>query len=107
MDRPSFLSWIVLLILTVIWGFSYYFIKHSLTSFSPIQISVLRMIISAVVLSPFLPRALQKVNKKQYLTIIIIAIIGSFLPAFLYPLAQQRISSSLAGIINAFTPTVI
>jgi drug/metabolite transporter (DMT)-like permease len=62
------------------------------------------MIISAVVLSPFLPRALQKVNKKQYLTIIIIAIIGSFLPAFLYPLAQQRISSSLAGIINAFTP---
>ena len=104
MDRPSFLSWIVLLILTVIWGFSYYFIKHSLTSFSPIQISVLRMIISAVVLSPFLPRALQKVNKKQYLTIIIIAIIGSFLPAFLYPLAQQRISSSLAGIINAFTP---
>lgn len=98
------ISWLLLILLTLIWGFSYFFIKHSLTGFTPTQISVLRMIISAVAMIPFLPAAYRSLPRDKYNFIFICGIIGSFLPAFLYPFAQQKISSSVAGIINAFTP---
>lgn len=103
-NRPDAKSWAILILLTLIWGFSYYFIKHSLISFSPTQISALRMIISFVMLIPFIPHAFKKISFDKYWPIFVCGFIGSFLPAFLYPFAQTKISSSLAGIINAFTP---
>lgn len=103
-QKPVFLDWLLLLILTLIWGFSYYFIKHSLTDFNPTQVASLRMVISALALCPFLPWAFRKLNLSNLTPIIIVAIVGSLLPAFLYPYAQQKISSSVAGIVNAFTP---
>lgn len=103
-QRPDLVSWLMLIVLTITWGFSYYFIKHSLVAFNPSQVSTLRMIISGIVLIPFLPKAIKIIPREKYWVIILCAIIGSFLPAFLYPFAQQKISSSLAGIINAFTP---
>lgn len=103
-QKPVLLDWILLLILTLIWGFSYYFIKHSLTEFNPTQVASLRMVISAVALLPFLPWAFRIITIDRTLPLIIVAVLGSLLPAFLYPFAQQKISSSVAGIVNAFTP---
>ena len=102
--NPDWKDWSVLVVLTLIWGFSYYFIKHSLTGFNPTQIAGLRMFFSALVLLPFLGQAIRLIPGKYIVTIFLIGLIGSFLPAFMYPWAQQKISSSLAGIINAFTP---
>ncbi|MBK8955401.1 MAG: DMT family transporter [Saprospiraceae bacterium] len=101
---PSFWDWTILIAMALIWGFSYYFIKHSLTGFNPSQIASLRMVFSAAALLPFLPNALRIVPKEKFITIGFVGLIGSFLPAFIYPYAQQGISSSVAGIINAFTP---
>ncbi|MBK9107779.1 MAG: EamA family transporter [Saprospiraceae bacterium] len=101
---PGLWDWSILLLLALIWGFSYYFIKHSLTGFKPDQIASLRMVFSSIALLPFLPSALKIVPKEKYYIIAFVGIIGSFLPAYLYPFAQQKISSSVAGIINAFTP---
>lgn len=101
---PGVWDWSILLLLALIWGFSYYFIKHSLTGFQPDQIASLRMVFSSIALLPFLPSALKIVPKDKYWMIAFVGIIGSYLPAFLYPFAQQKISSSVAGIINAFTP---
>lgn len=103
-QKPVFLDWLLLIILTIIWGFSYYFIKHSLTDFNPTQVASLRMVISALALCPFLPWAFRQLNLNNLSPVIIVAVVGSLLPAFLYPFAQQKISSSVAGIVNAFTP---
>jgi len=103
-QKPKLRDWSILLLLTLIWGFSYYFIKHSLKGFSPWQIGSLRMVISSLVLLPFLARALRAVPAEKYVLITWVGLLGSFLPAILYPLAQLRISSSVAGIVNAFTP---
>jgi len=102
--KPDLFAWSLLIILTIIWGFSYYFIKHSLVSFNPTQVASLRMFFSAIALSPFLLKAIRIIPLKYFGTIFFVGLIGSFLPAFLYPFAQQKISSSLAGIVNAFTP---
>lgn len=104
LQKPSIYAWILLIILTFIWGFSYYFIKHSLVAFNPSQVASLRMVFSALALSPFLFKALKMIDRANYPMIFYVGFIGAFLPAFLYPFAQQKISSSLAGIINAFTP---
>lgn len=103
-NKPGGLDWTLLIILTGIWGFSYYFIKHSLESFNPTQVASLRMVIGAIALLPFLPQALRLIPLKSLGVIFFVGLVGSFMPAFLYPFAQQKISSSLAGIINAFTP---
>lgn len=101
---PDWKDWSLLLLLTIIWGFSYYFIKHSLLGFNPVQIAGLRMVFSAIALSPFLYSAMKHIPLKSFPLIFFVGFIGAFLPAFMYPWAQQGISSSLAGIINAFTP---
>ncbi|HEX5625854.1 MAG TPA: DMT family transporter [Saprospiraceae bacterium] len=102
--KPGIFDWSLLLFLTLIWGFSYYFIKHSLEGFNPTQVASLRMVIGAAALLPFLPQAFRLIPRELLGTIFFVGLVGSFLPAFLYPFAQQKISSSLAGIINAFTP---
>ena len=78
----------------IIWGFSYYFIKHSLVAFNPSQVASLRMVFSALALSPFLFKALKMIDRANYPMIFYVGFIGAFLPAFLYPFAQQKISSS-------------
>ena len=102
--KPALSDWLLLIFLTLMWGFSYYFIKHSLHGFNPTQVASLRMIFSAVVLLPFLGRAYKMIPRTSYPFILLVGVIGSLLPAYLYPFAQQRISSSVAGIVNAFTP---
>jgi len=104
LQKPGLYAWSLLIVLTIIWGFSYYFIKHSLVAFNPAQVASLRMVFSAVALSPFLLKAFKTVDRASFPMIFFVGFIGAFLPAFLYPFAQQKISSSLAGIINAFTP---
>lgn len=74
--------------------------KRGLVAFSAIQVSALRIIISAVVLIPFLG----KVSKKDIPFIAVAAFLGSGLPTFIYPLAITRVDSSIVGIINSLTP---
>ncbi len=102
--KPEPLDWLLLVVLTFIWGFSYYFIKHSLLAFNPTQVASLRMVFSAIVLLPFLGEAYRIIPSHKLPYILLVGVIGSLLPAYLYPFAQQRISSSVAGIVNAFTP---
>ncbi|MBK8295787.1 MAG: EamA family transporter [Saprospiraceae bacterium] len=65
-QKPGLFAWGLLIILTIIWGFSYYFIKHSLVSFNPSQVASLRMVFSAIALSPFLLKALKSVERINY-----------------------------------------
>lgn len=97
-------DWLLLLILALIWGSSYLLIKKAILTYKPTEVAQLRMILSGVFLLPFLPRALKRVPLKKLPVIAIVGIIGSGLPAFLYPLAQQRIDSAVMGIINSTVP---
>lgn len=62
------------------------------------------MLFSAIALTPFLYASYKIIPLNKWPLIMFVGFLGSFLPAFMYPWAQQKISSSLAGIINAFTP---
>lgn len=96
--------WLVLAALSLIWGTSYILMKKGLESFSTYQIGSLRIIITFLALLPVAIRNLPKLNKSNLLSIAIIGFFGSGIPAFLFPLAQTRIDSSLAGMLNSLSP---
>jgi drug/metabolite transporter (DMT)-like permease len=60
-------------------------------------------LISFVCLLPIAIRSLKKFNKKSFVSVLIIAFFGSGIPAFLYPLAETRIDSSLTGMLNSLS----
>ena len=95
--------WLAVALLSMIWGTSYILMKKGLRSFSTYQLASLRILISFVCLLPVALRSLSKFNKKNFLSILIIGFFGSGIPAFLYPLAETRIDSSLTGMLNSLS----
>ena len=94
----------LLIILAVIWGSSYILMKRGLDSFSAIQVSMLRILFAFVALLPFLPKAIKNFNKTDIKYALLVAVLGSGLPSYLYPLAITKVDSSVTGIINTLTP---
>ncbi len=101
MTNASSKNIFTLVFLALVWGSSYVLMKRGLVAFSAVQVSALRIIISAVVLTPFL----RKVSKKDLPFLVITAFLGSGIPTFIYPyVIENNLGSSIAGIINSLTP---
>lgn len=100
-------KWILLVVLSVIWGSSFILIKKSLDHFSPYQVGALRVLISGIVLMPYAITKIKNFPRKQIPWLIIAGIAGSFIPMFLFPMAETEISSSIAGIINSMMPIFV
>jgi drug/metabolite transporter (DMT)-like permease len=103
-EKRKIWHWIVLAALSLIWGTSYILMKKGLESFSALQVGSLRILITFICLLPVALKNLYNLNRSNILSIIIIGLLGSVFPAFLFPLAETRISSSLAGMINSLSP---
>ena len=103
-EKRKIWHWIVLAILSLIWGTSYILMKKGLESFSSLQVGSLRILITFICLLPIAIRNLHHLNRTNILSIIIIGLFGSVFPAFLFPLAETKISSSLAGMLNSLSP---
>jgi drug/metabolite transporter (DMT)-like permease len=99
-----FVNWILLLSCAIIWGFSYFLIKHALTGFQPMQVAVLRILAGGIALLPFIIIAFKKIPFDNYGYVFICALAGSGIPIYLYPLAQTHLDSAVTGIINSLTP---
>ena len=104
MHRDKLINWSILILLSLIWGSSFILMKKGLRSFDSIQIASLRIFISYLFLMPLAIANIRKTNRDNLSSLIIIGLIGNALPAFLYPFAQRRIDSSVAGMLNALTP---
>jgi drug/metabolite transporter (DMT)-like permease len=68
------------------------------------QVASIRILSAGLVMLPFGVKALKKVPKNKMIPVIIAGLLGNFFPAFLYCLAEIKIDSSLASILNALTP---
>jgi len=103
----SLLNWILLVVLTLIWGSSFILIKRGLEVFSPGEVGAYRMVAAASLLLPLsLPR-IRHLSKSQLKNLLVTGLLGSFVPAFLFPIAQTQLSSSLTGVLNALTPLFV
>lgn len=73
---------------------------------SAYQVASLRMMSAGIVLLPIGIRKLKQVPRQKLGLILWSGLLGSFFPSFLFCLAEVRISSSVAGFLNALTPII-
>lgn len=100
-------KWILLFTLTLIWGSSFILIKKSLDYYSPYEVGSLRILIAALLLMPVAIKHRRKFPKKNLKWLLLAAACGNFFPMFLFPMAETKISSSVAGIINSMVPIFV
>lgn len=91
-------------ILAFIWGSSFILMKRGLIVYTPFQVGALRIFISAVALFPFIIRYFPTVEKSNWKFLLGTGLFGNGIPSVLFPLAQTRISSGMAGMMNSLTP---
>lgn len=99
--------WVLLIIIALTWGSSFILIKKSLLVFTPYQIGAFRVAISGIILAFIGIPALRKMDKKTLSWVALTGFFGNFLPMFLFPIAQTRVSSSLAGILDSLVPVFV
>lgn len=94
----------LLLLISITWGSSFILIKKTLPVFDPFQIGAFRAGLSGLLLAGFGFPVLRRMNKIDLFWIGLSGLVGNFMVVFVFPIAQQGVSSSLAGIINALDP---
>lgn len=78
--------------------------KKGLESFSSFQVGSLRILITFLCLLPIALRNLPKLNRGNIFSVLIIGFCGNAIPAYLFPISETHISSSLAGMLNSLSP---
>ncbi|MFH0893525.1 MAG: DMT family transporter [Bacteroidota bacterium] len=104
MTKNRITGWLLLLLLSAVWGTSYILMKKSLHAFSPIQIAALRVATASLVLLPFAIRFLFQLKRKQIWVLMGLGVLGNGIPAFLFAYAQTSLDSGIIGILNSLAP---
>ena len=105
--NPDKEKWILLIVLSIIWGSSFILIKKSLEHFNPYEVGALRVLIAGILLLPLAIKNIKKFPRAHLKWLILAAITGNFIPMFLFPLAETEVSSSIAGIVNSMMPIFV
>lgn len=71
---------------------------------TPYHVASLRILSAGVLLVPFACKAFKIIPSNKRFTVFLSGVLGSFIPAYLFCIAETEINSSLAGILNATTP---
>lgn len=98
------LKWVYLMILALIWGSSFILIKKGLIGLTALQLGSLRIIFAAVFLLLIGFKSLIKIPKQQWKYIALTSLFGTFIPAYLFAIAETEIDSSITAILNSLTP---
>ncbi len=103
-SRKGLHSWAILFALVLVWGSSFILIKKSLLYFNPLEVGLLRIVITFLFLFPLALKKISKINRKHKYYLVISGVIGSLMPSLLFAYAQSGIDSGLAGSLNSLTP---
>jgi drug/metabolite transporter (DMT)-like permease len=93
-------------LLALFWGSSFLWIKMGLASFTPVQMTFVRLVLGAAVLVALcwgggrrLPR-----DRRLWGHLAVAALIGNAIPFTLFGIGEQTVDSGVAGVLNATTP---
>lgn len=98
------LKWFYLVTLALIWGSSFILIKKGLVGLTPMQLGSLRIIFAALFLLLIGFKSLAKIPHVKWKYIALTATLGTFIPSFLFAVAQTQIDSTVSSILNSLTP---
>lgn len=95
-----------LVVLGLIWGASYFFIKEALADFTPVALVATRLLLGAgtLVLIATIRRQSLAGWRRCWLALAVLGISNAILPFVLISYGELHISTGLAAILNATTP---
>lgn len=105
--NQRFIYWGIFLLLSLTWGSSFILMKIGMEGLSSYQVASLRLVAAAACLLPFFFKYIQQTPLNKIPLIILSGILGNGIPAYLFCVAETKIDSSLAGILNALTPLMV
>lgn len=98
------LKWILLFVLALIWGSSFILIKRGLVGLTPYQLGSLRIIFATIFLLIIGFKSIATIPHGKWKYIALTAFIGTFMPVYLFAIAETEISSSITAVLNSLTP---
>jgi len=104
-------NWLLLMVLAFIWGSSFILMNRAMfdssnapTLLSASEVGAVRMVLAALFMLPFVYKSRKIFFSKDWIWLLLVGLLGNFLPAFLFTYAEQTISSSQAGMLNSLVP---
>jgi drug/metabolite transporter (DMT)-like permease len=99
-------DWAILLILSVLWGGSFFFIEVALPTVAPLTLVLIRVAFAAAMLWAWLlvKRERLAMPPGAALAFLVLALLNNVVPFILFAWAQEEITGGLASILNATTP---
>jgi drug/metabolite transporter (DMT)-like permease len=98
------LKWVLLFVLALIWGSSFILIKRGLVGLNPYQLGSLRIIFATLFLLIIGFKSIATIPHGKWKYIALTAFIGTFIPVYLFAIAETEISSSITAVLNSLTP---
>ncbi|MBC7534561.1 MAG: DMT family transporter [Ferruginibacter sp.] len=105
--NSKLIDWLIFIILSIIWGSSFVLMKEGLLNLTAYQVASLRIISSGLVLLPVAYKSYKQIPRNKILYTFLSGTLGSLLPAYLFCIAEERIDSALAGVLNSLTPIFV
>jgi len=96
-------EWGLLAGIALVWGASFLFIDIGLDAFAPPVVTFARLALGAATMAAF-PRARTRVDRADLPRIALLGVVWMAAPLLLFPVAQQHVDSSVAGMINGAAP---
>ncbi len=103
-NGQKWFNWVLFIVLSIIWGSSFILMKEGMKSLSAYQVASIRILSAGAILIPIAIKNLAKVPKADLPYAILSGLLGSFFPAYLFCIAETKLDSGIAGILNALTP---
>ena len=99
-------EWSLLIVLSVLWGSSFFFSKVTLAELDPFTLVLGRVSIAAIVLNLMVRATGQRMpdSPKLWGFFLVMGLLNNFIPFSLIFWGQTQIPSALASILNATTP---
>jgi drug/metabolite transporter (DMT)-like permease len=103
-DRPLHAAdWAALALPGLIWGSSFFLIAEGLDSFEPFLVTWMRLLFGFAVIAAT-PTARTTVGRSVWPRLAVLGVVWMAVPLSLFPFAEERVSSSVTGMLNGATP---
>ncbi len=96
-------DWALLAGVALMWGSSFLLIEVGLRHLEPTAVTLLRVLFGALTLA-CVPAARRPIARADWRAVAVLGTVWIAAPFTLFPLAQESISSSLAGMVNGAAP---
>ena len=100
------LDWLLSVGMALTWGSSFLLIKIAIRDFDSALIPLGRTAFGAAALL-LIPSARKRVAREHWPRLLILGFVWMAFPFFLYPLAEETVSSAITGMMNGGLPVVV